>query len=228
MQKFELCHIICIFVYSLPYFVKNSLIHSLYLFCKAITDRILALGLLLLSLPALLCIVVILFAWNKQKVFFKQVRIGQHSRLFWVYKFRTMNEAKDAQGNLLSDALRITRIGLFLRKTSLDELPQLWNILRGDMSFVGPRPLLPEYLPLYNKQQASRHSVPQGLTGWAQIHGRNALDWQARLELDAYYAHNASLRLDIYILLKTAYLMITKHDGDILAEKFNGNAKKVL
>jgi lipopolysaccharide/colanic/teichoic acid biosynthesis glycosyltransferase len=195
----------------------------LYLVLKTIADRLLACLLLLLSLPAVVVIIIAIKWQNSSPVFFKQQRVGYKARLFWVYKFCTMSEGRDAQGELLPDASRLTRLGRFLRKTSLDELPQLWNILRGDMSFVGPRPLLPEYLPLYNVQQASRHSVKQGLTGWAQIKGRNALDWQTRLELDAQYAEKASFLLDVYIIVQTFWLLFVKRDGDILAEKFKGN-----
>lgn len=195
----------------------------MYAIFKYSADRVFALLFLFLSLPALILIIVLMYAKGEKKLLFKQQRIGYKGKLFWVYKFCTMHEGRDAQGELLPDALRLTRIGRFLRKTSLDELPQLWNILRGDMSFVGPRPLLPEYLPLYNERQASRHSVPQGLTGWAQIHGRNALDWQTRLEFDAHYAQNASFALDMYILLKTVWLLVAKQNGNILIEKFKGN-----
>lgn len=195
----------------------------LYQIIKALADRLLACLLLLLSLPIWAVIAIVIKWQNDSPVFFKQQRVGYKARLFWVYKFCTMSEGRDAQGELLPDASRLTRLGRFLRKTSLDELPQLWNILRGDMSFVGPRPLLPEYLPLYNARQASRHSVRQGLTGWAQIKGRNALDWQTRLELDAQYAEKASLLLDAYIVVQTFWLLFVKQNGDILAEKFKGN-----
>lgn len=195
----------------------------LYQAIKALADRLLACLLLLLSLPIWAVIAIVIKWQHDSPVFFKQQRVGYKARLFWVYKFCTMSEGRDAQGELLPDASRLTRLGRFLRKTSLDELPQLWNILRGDMSFVGPRPLLPEYLPLYNARQASRHNVRQGLTGWAQIKGRNALDWQTRLELDAQYAEKASLLLDAYIVVQTFWLLFVKRNGDILAEKFKGN-----
>lgn len=200
----------------MPFFKKN-----LYLLVKDASDRILAFFLLILCLPALLLIAICLV--GKGKIFFLQVRIGYKGRMFWIYKFSTMRLEYDTEGTLLPDALRLTRVGKFLRKTSLDELPQLWNILKGDMSFVGPRPLLPEYLNLYNDRQATRHNVRQGLTGWAQIHGRNELHWQTRLELDAEYALNASFLLDLYIIWKTIIQLIMKKNGDILIEKFKGN-----
>lgn len=196
----------------------------MYLLIKDIADRLLAFLLLCLSCPFWL--IISLFLWKKgESIFFQQQRIGYKGQLFWVYKFRTMQTRYHEKGELLPDNERVTKIGRFLRKTSLDELPQLWNILRGDMSFVGPRPLLPEYLSLYNDRQARRHQVRQGLTGWAQIHGRNALDWQTRLELDAQYSEKASFGLDLYILAKTFWQIFTKPNGDILIEKFKGNDK---
>jgi len=193
----------------------------MYLLFKRLADIIFSFLLLLIFFPVTLLIT--LLQARKGKVFFTQQRVGYKGVLFMVYKFQTMQELYDLQGMPLPDAIRITKIGRFLRKTSLDELPQLLNILRGDMSFVGPRPLLPEYVLLYDKRQASRHNVPQGLTGWAQIHGRNALNWQKRLALDAYYAENASFILDIFIIIKTVWLLIAKRNGDVLAEKFKGN-----
>lgn len=192
-----------------------------YLLLKDLADRFLAFFLLIICSPIFLLIAVCLV--GKEGILFSQQRVGYGGRLFWVYKFRTMHNKRDAHGELLPDALRLTWVGKVLRKLSLDELPQLWNILRGDMSFVGPRPLLPEYMPLYNQRQAMRHSVRQGLTGWAQIHGRNALDWQTRLELDAQYTEKASLLLDLYIIWHTILLLIFKRNGDLLAEKFKGN-----
>jgi sugar transferase EpsL len=192
----------------------------MYYFIKDLADRLLAGALLILTLPALALIALCLV--GKEGVIFKQQRVGYKGRLFWIYKFRTMRTAFDAQGEPLPDAERVTRVGKFLRKTSLDELPQFLNILRGEMSFVGPRPLLLEYLPLYDSRQAKRHEVRQGLTGWAQIHGRNALDWHSRLELDAEYVTKASFMLDVYILAKTFLLLFSKNKGDILIEKFKG------
>lgn len=136
-------------------------------------------------------------------IFFVQERPGLRGRIFRIVKFRTMTDARDASGRLLPDAQRITRLGRLLRATSIDELPQLWNVLRGDMSLVGPRPLLPEYLPRYSARQARRHEVRPGITGWAQCHGRNATSWEVRLEQDVWYVDHLSARLDLQILLLT-------------------------
>ena len=171
-------------------------------------------------------IVVALYAAGEKQIFYKQQRVGYQNRIFWIYKFCTMYDVYDEAGELLPEEQRYSRLGRFLRKNSLNELPQLWNILRGDMSFVGPRPLLPEYLPLYNQRQALRHSVMGGLTGWAQVNGRNTLEWKKRLELDAYYAENASFGFDVYILFRTAWMILFKRNGDVPAEKFRGNDEK--
>jgi lipopolysaccharide/colanic/teichoic acid biosynthesis glycosyltransferase len=136
-------------------------------------------------------------------VLFRQVRPGLHGRPFTMVKFRTMRDATDAAGNPLPDEERLTRVGRFLRSTSLDELPELWNVLRGEMSLVGPRPLLMEYLPLYTPEQARRHEVRPGLTGWAQVNGRNAIGWEEKFRLDVWYVDNRSTRLDLKILLLT-------------------------
>ena len=136
-------------------------------------------------------------------VFFRQQRTGLHGNFFKLIKFRTMSEAKSADGSVLGDAARLTPFGKFLRRTSLDELPELINVLKGDMSLVGPRPLLPEYLPYYNTDQRRRHDVKPGLTGWAQVNGRNALSWEERFKLDVWYVENLSFGLDLKILAKT-------------------------
>jgi lipopolysaccharide/colanic/teichoic acid biosynthesis glycosyltransferase len=163
-------------------------------------------------------------------VFFRQTRIGWKAQRFQIVKFRTMTDRRDEAGQLLPDALRLTNFGRFLRTTSLDELPELCNILRGEMSFVGPRPLLVEYLPLYNARQALRHEVRPGLTGWAQINGRNALSWQDRLEMDVWYVENQSFTLDLWILCKTVGKVI-RREGINSAEAatmtpFRGNDPK--
>lgn len=145
-------------------------------------------------------------------VIFRQVRPGLHGKPFTMYKFRTMKDEKDGQGNPLPDAQRLTRLGRFLRATSLDELPELWNVLKGDMSLVGPRPLLMEYLQRYTPEQARRHEVKPGITGWAQVNGRNAITWDGRFKLDVWYVDNWSLRLDIKILWLTV-LKTLKREG---------------
>lgn len=159
-------------------------------------------------------------------VLFRQRRPGRDGRVFRVAKFRTMNEARDAQGQLLPDAERLTRLGAFLRRTSLDELPQLLNVFAGEMSLVGPRPLLESYLELYSARQARRHEVRPGITGWAQVNGRNALDWAKRLELDVYYVEHQSLLFDLEILLRTALSVLRQEgiaaDGEATMPHFRG------
>jgi lipopolysaccharide/colanic/teichoic acid biosynthesis glycosyltransferase len=161
-------------------------------------------------------------------VLFRQERPGLHGRPFRMVKFRTMREAIDKQGNPLPDSERLTRVGQFLRATSLDELPELWNVLRGDMSLVGPRPLLMEYLPLYSPEQARRHDVRPGVTGWAQINGRNALSWEEKFALDVWYVDNRSFLLDVKILLLTVKKVIVREgisqEGQATMEKFRGTA----
>ena len=160
-------------------------------------------------------------------VFFKQERPGLGGKPFVLIKFRTMTDARDDQGNLLPDAVRLTEIGKWLRSTSLDEFPEFINVLKGEMSLVGPRPLLMEYLPLYSDRQAKRHDVSPGVTGWSQVNGRNALSWPEKLELDVWYVENGSLILDIRILMMTISKVIFRHgisaDGDATMPKFKGN-----
>ena len=173
------------------------------LFFKNILDFLAALiGLFLLS-PILLFVTVGLYFANNGKPFFFQLRPGKNEKLFKIIKFKTMNDKIDAEGNLLSDELRLTKIGSFIRKTSLDEIPQLINVLKGDMSLIGPRPLLPEYLPLYSEEQKKRHQVKPGITGWAQVNGRNAISWEQKFEYDVWYVTHCSLILDIKIVLMT-------------------------
>ncbi|MDQ3030794.1 MAG: sugar transferase [Myxococcota bacterium] len=145
-------------------------------------------------------------------VVFRQVRPGRHGRTFELVKFRTMSDARDAEGRLLPDAERLTSVGRFIRSTSLDELPQLWNVLRGDMSLVGPRPLLVQYMSRYDDRQARRHDVMPGITGWAQIRGRNALPWREKFELDVWYVENWSLGLDVRILVETLVRVVRRDD----------------
>lgn len=160
-------------------------------------------------------------------IIFKQQRPGLHGRPFFMYKFRTMTDERDAKGELLPDKERVTSLGKAIRKLSIDELPQLWNVLKGDMSFVGPRPLLMEYLPLYNERQAKRHEVRPGITGWAQVNGRNSISWQEKFELDVWYVENHSLFLDLKVIWLTL-LMVVKSEGineagQATATRFYGN-----
>jgi len=168
-------------------------------------------GLLVFS-PVILAVTALVLAFMGPPVLFAQARPGRGARPFVLYKFRTMSDASDAGGRPLSDAERLTHIGRFLRRTSLDELPQLWNVLRGDMSLVGPRPLLLEYLPLYSPEQARRHEVRPGITGWAQVNGRNAQTWEERLRLDVWYVDHRSFWLDLRILWLTL-LMVLRSEG---------------
>ena len=160
-------------------------------------------------------------------VFFKQTRPGLNGKPFEMIKFRTMKDATDKEGNLLPDSERLTPFGQKLRSTSLDELPELWNVLKGDMSLVGPRPLLMEYLPLYNSEQARRHNVRPGVTGYAQVNGRNAISWEQKFALDTWYVDNQSLWLDIKILAKTVKQVLIKDgisaDGEATMSKFTGS-----
>ncbi|WP_340600815.1 sugar transferase [Acinetobacter sp. HZNU-JH01] len=161
-------------------------------------------------------------------VLFRQVRPGLHGKPFEMIKFRTMKDAVDAQGNPLPDSERLTPFGKMLRSTSLDEMPELWNVIKGDMSIVGPRPLLMEYLPLYNKEQAKRHDVRPGMTGHAQVNGRNAISWEEKFKLDTWYVENQSIWLDFKIMLKTVKKVIAKDDiseaGEATMTKFTGSA----
>jgi lipopolysaccharide/colanic/teichoic acid biosynthesis glycosyltransferase len=160
-------------------------------------------------------------------ILFRQVRPGLNGKPFQMVKFRTMRDALDAQGNVLPDELRLTRFGRFLRSTSLDELPELWNVLTGDMSLVGPRPLLMEYLPLYSPEQNRRHEVRPGVTGWAQINGRNAISWDEKFKLDVWYVDNQSLALDIKILFLTVWKVVHRQgisaDGEATMSRFTGS-----
>ncbi len=175
----------------------------MYPFFKRIVDFFAALiGLLLIS-PILMAITVLLYFANDGHPFYFQKRPGKDGRIFTIVKFKSMNDKKDDQGRLLPDYLRITRVGAFVRKTSLDEIPQLFNVVKGDMSLVGPRPLLVSYLELYNDFQKLRHNVRPGVTGWAQVNGRNAISWDQKFAFDVYYVENQSFLLDLKILLKT-------------------------
>lgn len=163
-------------------------------------------------------------------VLFRQVRPGLNGEPFEMIKFRSMKDAVDAQGNPLPDSERLTPFGQMLRSSSLDEMPELWNVLKGDMSIVGPRPLLMEYLPLYNEQQAKRHNVRPGITGYAQVNGRNAISWEKKFELDTWYVENRSLWLDFKIMLKTVQKVLSKDDisaeGEATMTKFTGTPEQ--
>jgi lipopolysaccharide/colanic/teichoic acid biosynthesis glycosyltransferase len=184
------------------------------------------LALLVLALPLLLLVWLIHLNLGRP-VFFSQVRPGLHAKPFKMIKFRTMTNARGPDGQLLPDAARLTPFGKFLRTTSLDELPELWNVLKGDMSLVGPRPLLMEYLPLYTSEQARRHEVRPGITGWAQVNGRNALSWEERFALDVWYVDNRSFWLDLRIFLMTVRKVLMREgisaDGEVSMPKFKGS-----
>lgn len=183
-------------------------------------------GLLLLS-PVLVVITLWLCFANAGKPFFFQPRPGVGGRIFNIVKFKTMNDKKDAEGNLLPDADRLTAVGAFVRTTSLDEIPQLINVLKGDMSLIGPRPLLVQYLPLYNEHQARRHEVRPGITGWAQVNGRNAISWNQKFDYDVWYVDNISFGLDVKIFFLTIKKVFVREgisaDGQATMEPFKGN-----
>ncbi len=176
--------------------------------------------------PLLLVLALLVRVWLGSPVLFRQVRPGRGGRIFKMWKFRTMTDARDAEGRLLPDSVRLTPFGRWLRATSLDELPELWNVLRGDMSLVGPRPLLVEYLPLYSPEQARRHEVRPGITGWAQINGRNALSWEEKFRLDVWYVDHRSFLLDLRILVRTVAKVFVREGiaaaGEATMPRFTG------
>ncbi len=181
-------------------------------FFKRLMDFLLAtIGFVILS-PIFLLVTIVLFFANNGKPFFFQRRPGKNEDIFNVIKFKTMNDRKDAHGKLLPDAQRLTSFGKFVRKTSIDEIPQLLNVIKGDMSLIGPRPLLVKYLPRYTDRQRLRHNVRPGITGWAQVNGRNAIGWNERFELDIYYVEHVSFALDIKIIFMTIY-KVFKSEG---------------
>ena len=184
---------------------------------------------LILLLPILLIVMLLVRIQLGSPGFFRQVRPGKDGKLFKMIKFRTMLDAKDSFGNPLPDSERLTKFGAFLRSTSLDELPGLWNVLKGDMSLVGPRPLLVEYLELYSPEQARRHEVRPGISGWAQVNGRNAISWEDKFKLDVWYVDNQSLWLDLKILLLTVKKVFVREgisaDGHATMEKFKGSGE---
>ena len=194
---------------------------------KRIFDLVVTFFGLLLLLPVITLTALILISKLGLPIFFKQSRPGLNGKIFNIYKFRTMTNECDKDGILLPDALRLNKFGKFLRSTSLDELPSLWNVLKSDMSLVGPRPLLLEYLPLYSTQQARRHEVKPGITGWAQVNGRNAITWGEKFDLDVWYVDNQSIWLDIKILWLTVKKVIMRDGinqvGQSTMENFKGN-----
>jgi lipopolysaccharide/colanic/teichoic acid biosynthesis glycosyltransferase len=194
---------------------------------KRIFDFLVALSVLVTLLPVIIVVAALIRFKLGKPILFTQNRPGLNGDIFQMMKFRTMLDAKDKQGNLLPDDQRMTKFGSFLRSTSLDELPGLFNVLKGDMSLVGPRPLLVQYLPLYNKEQARRHNVRPGITGWAQVNGRNAISWEQKFELDVWYVNNQSMWLDLKILLLTVKKVFIRDginaDGHVTIEPFKGS-----
>lgn len=196
-------------------------------FIKPVIDFVLALvGFLFLS-PVFVLVTIGLFFANDGKPFFFQFRPGKNGKIFKIIKFKTMTDKKDENGNLLPDADRLTKIGSFVRKTSLDEIPQLLNVIKGDMSLVGPRPLLPKYLELYNDFQRRRNEVKPGITGWAQVNGRNSISWEKKFEYDVWYVDNVSFLLDIKILIMTVLKVVKSEgineQGQATSNEFKGN-----
>ncbi len=197
------------------------------IFIKRSLDFSISLILLILISPVFLSLIVFLAIANRGKPFFVQKRPGKNEKIFSIVKFKTMNDRKDADGSLLPDKDRLTRVGAFVRKTSLDEIPQLINVLKGEMSLIGPRPLIIEYLPVYNNTQKKRHNVRPGITGWAQVNGRNSITWKKKFEYDVWYVENLSFLLDVKILGMTLKKVLKKEDvnlsEDLTSEYFNGN-----
>ena len=208
--------------------MKRSFASSIYVhFFKRVIDLLVALIIFTVLSPVFLIVVILLAIANSGKPFFFQSRPGKNERIFKVIKFKTMNDRRDKNGELLPDSVRLTAIGKFIRKTSLDELPQLLNVIKGDMSLIGPRPLLIEYLPLYSDVQRHRHDAMPGITGWAQVNGRNAISWQQKFEYDVWYVNNISFALDFKIFFLTIR-NIVKSEGissetSATMEKFRGN-----
>ena len=197
-------------------------------YLKRLVDFCIVLCALLVIWPVLLAIIVFLHFANKGAgVFFTQERTGKDARLFRAIKFKTMTDERDADGKLLPDAQRLTRVGRVVRSLSIDELPQLFNVLKGDMALIGPRPLLPKYLPLYSEEQFRRHEVRPGITGWAQVNGRNNISWQRKFELDVWYVDHLSFALDAKIFFLTIKKVLVREDinmeGEATTEAFNGH-----
>lgn len=207
---------------------KNSLISMYKHFFKRFFDFWISLIALICISPVLLVVTVWLHFANKGAgAFFTQERPGKGAKIFKVIKFKTMTDEQDVEGNLLPDEVRLTKVGKLVRSTSIDELPQLFNVLKGDMALIGPRPLLPKYLPLYSPEQYRRHEVRPGITGWAQVNGRNNIPWHRKFELDVYYVDHCSLWLDLKIIFITIKRVLGRADinkeGEATTEAFNGH-----
>lgn len=198
---------------------------------KRALDVILTVPALIVLLPVLILLAILIAVLLGSPILFRQRRPGLNGRPFFLLKFRTMTDKRDAKGNLLPDAERLTRFGRFLRATSLDELPELFNVLKGDMSLVGPRPLLMQYLECYTSEQARRHEVKPGITGWAQVNGRNAITWEEKFKLDVWYVDNWSFWLDIKIIAMTVWTILKREGisqpGQATMEEFRGNSKEI-
>ena len=199
-------------------------------YIKRLLDFILSLFAIIILSPVLLIVALLVRIKLGAPVIFKQKRPGLNEKIFTLYKFRTMTDAKDEQGNLLPDEIRLTKFGKLLRSTSLDELPELFNILKGDMSIVGPRPLLVRYLSLYNEHQKHRHDVRPGFTGYAQCNGRNAISWEEKFDLDVYYTKNLTLFMDIKIIIKTIKVVLFREgissETSVTMEEFRGSSNE--
>jgi len=200
----------------------------MYPVAKRVFDFTLAAVSIIILAPLMILIALLVFLKLGAPVFYRQVRPGLHGKSFELFKFRSMLDAFDEEGKPLPNDQRITRFGQLLRSLSLDELPELWNILKGDMSFVGPRPLLMDYLSLYNERQSRRHEVRPGLTGWSQINGRNSISWEEKFEFDIWYVENASFCLDLKII-RTTFLKVVRregisHEGDVAMPRFRGSS----
>ena len=196
-------------------------------FFKPLFDKILALFLIILFAPVMIIVAILIYLWDGRPIIFTQSRPGLNEKIFKIYKFRTMTNEKDEEGNFLPDEKRLNGIGKIIRSLSLDELPQLFNVLKGDMSFIGPRPLLVKYLPRYNEEQRKRHLVKPGITGLAQVKGRNALSWKKKFKYDVFYVNHLSFKLDLYIICATVLKVIKREgisqEGNATMEEFNGN-----
>jgi lipopolysaccharide/colanic/teichoic acid biosynthesis glycosyltransferase len=196
---------------------------------KRLFDIFISVFIFIALLPVILVVAILVLVNMGWPIVFSQLRPGKDGNPFKIYKFRSMINHKDKSGKQISDAQRLTNFGRILRSTSLDELPALWNVIKGEMSLVGPRPLLMEYLPLYNEKQSRRHDVKPGITGWAQVNGRNAISWQEKFDLDVWYVEHQSFWLDLKILLMTVKKVITRDGvsggGEVTMSKFTGNNK---
>ena len=194
---------------------------------KPLIDKILALILIILFSPIMIIVAILIYLWDGKPIIFTQDRPGYKGKIFKIYKFRTMTNKKDKNGKLLPDEKRLNGIGKIIRSLSLDELPQLFNILKGDMSFIGPRPLLVKYLSRYNEEQKKRHLTRPGITGLAQVKGRNAISWRKKFKYDVFYVHHLSFKLDLYIICATVLKVIRREgvyqEGNTTMEEFNGN-----